>query len=74
MQKNPFERGCCSRACVSMSLKHCIKVYTSFLMQLEMKEKIYSVFFFFRKVGNGQKANFSILRQSPWVFLSALVR
>lgn len=39
-----------------MSLKHCIKAYTSFLMQLEVKEK--NLQHFFMKMGNGQKTNF----------------
>lgn len=34
------ERSCFSCVCVSVSLKHCIKAYTSlFLMQLEVREK-----------------------------------
>lgn len=58
-----------------MSLKHCIKVYTSCLMQLEVKEEIYHIFL--RKMGSGQKTNFFLFESKslvPFKCISLLIK
>lgn len=51
--------------CVSVSLKYCIMAYTSFLMQLEVKEKKSTAPFGWAM---DKGPIFPLLRQSPWVF------
>ena len=58
-----------------MSLKHCIKVYTSCLMQLEVKEGIYHMFL--RKMCSGQKTNLFLFESKslvPFKCISPLIK